>query len=54
MNPTFASAAGVPKGYDATAYGRDFAVFAPFFRKAEPHALLLGPGSVGEGIDFVQ
>jgi heparanase 1 len=51
--PTFASAAGVPKGYDAAAYGRDFAVFAPFFHKAEPHALLLGPGSVGEGIDFI-
>lgn len=51
--PTFASAAGVPKGYDASAYGRDFAVFQPFFRKAAPNALLLGPGSVGEGIDFV-
>jgi heparanase len=51
--PTFVSAAGVPKGYDAAAYGRDFAVFQPFFRKAAPEALLLGPGSVGEGIDFV-
>lgn len=51
--PTFASAAGVPKGYDGAAYGRDFAVFQPFFRKAAPEALLLGPGSVGEGIDFV-
>jgi hypothetical protein len=51
--PTFASAAGVPKGYDAAAFGRDYAVFQPFFRKAAPEALLLGPGSVGEGIDFV-
>jgi heparanase 1 len=51
--PTFVSAAGVPKGYDGAAYGRDFAVFQPFFRKAAPEALLLGPGSVGEGIDFV-
>lgn len=51
--PTFATAAGVPKGYDGAAYGRDFAVFQPFFRKAAPEALLLGPGSVGEGIDFV-
>jgi len=51
--PTFASAAGVPKDYDAAAYGRDFAVFQPFFRKAAPQAVLLGPGSVGEGIDFV-
>ncbi len=51
--PTFMSAAGVPKGYDASAYGRDFAVFKRFFRKAAPQAILLGPGSVGEGIDFV-
>ena len=51
--PTFASAAGVPKGYDAAAYGKDFAVFQPFFRKAAPKTVLLGPGSVGEGIDFV-
>ena len=51
--PTFATAAGVPKGYDAAAYGRDFAVFQPYFRKAAPEAILLGPGSVGEGIDFV-
>jgi hypothetical protein len=51
--PTFATAAGVPKGYDAAAYGKDFAVFQPFFRKAAPKTVLLGPGSVGEGIDFV-
>jgi heparanase len=51
--PTFATAAGVPIGYDAAAYGRDFAVFQPFFRKAAPNTILLGPGSVGEGIDFV-
>jgi heparanase 1 len=51
--PTFVSTAGVPKGYDGAAYGRDFAVFQPFFRKAAPKAVLLGPGSIGEGIDFV-
>ena len=51
--PTFPSAAGVPKGYDAAAYGRDFAVFQRFFRKALPDAILLGPGSVGEGIDLI-
>jgi heparanase 1 len=51
--PTFAIAAGVPPGYDGAAYGRDFAVFQRFFRQAEPDALLLGPGSVGEGIAFV-
>ncbi len=50
--PTFVSAAGVPKGYDGASYGRDYAVFQPFFRKAAPEAVLLGPGSVGEGIDL--
>ena len=50
--PTFASIAGVPKGYDGAAYGRDFAVFKPVFRKDAPGALLLGPGSVGEGISL--
>ena len=51
--PTFATMAGVPRGYDGAAYGRDFAVFQPFFRKFAPEAVLLGPGSVGEGIDLV-
>jgi heparanase 1 len=51
--PTFATMAGTPKGYDGAAYGRDFAVFQPFLRKAAPEAILLGPGSVGEGIDMV-
>ena len=51
--PTFAALGGAPAGYDGAAYGRDFAVFQPFFRKAAPEALLLGPGSVGEGIDMV-
>ena len=50
--PTYLSAAGVPVGYDGAAYGHDFAVFRTFFRKAEPRALLLGPGSVGEGMSF--
>ena len=35
---------GAPKGYDATAYGRDFAVFLPFVRKAAPGLMVLGPG----------
>ena len=48
--PTYPAGAGVPKGYDGAAYGRDFAAFRPIFRKYAPTALLLGPGSVGEGI----
>jgi heparanase 1 len=51
--PTFAAAGGLPAGYDAVAYGRDFAVFQPFFRKVAPKTILLGPGSIGEGIDLV-
>ena len=51
--PTFAAAAGVPAGYDGAAYGRDWAVLRPFFRQAAPGAILLGPGSVGEGIDLI-
>ncbi len=50
--PTFIAVAGAPKGYDGAAYGRDFAVFKPVFRKDAPGALLLGPGSVGEGVSL--
>ena len=48
--PTFAAFAGVPKGYDAAAYARDIAVFVPFIRKTAPEMVILGPGSIGEGI----
>ena len=47
--PTAAAMGGAPKGYDAAAYGRDVAVFAPFIRNAAPDMIILGPGSVGEG-----
>ncbi len=47
--PTFAAMGGAPKGYDAAAYARDIAVFRPFIKKAVPHLIFLGPGSVGEG-----
>jgi len=46
--PTFAAMGGAPKGYDAAAYGRDFAVFRAFARKAAPEMTILGPGSIGE------
>jgi heparanase 1 len=51
--PTITIAADVPAGYDGAAYGRDFAVFQPFLRKASPKTILLGPGSIGEGIDLM-
>jgi hypothetical protein len=46
--PTFAAVGGAPKGYDAAAYGRDFAVFRAFAQKTAPEMLILGPGSIGE------
>lgn len=50
--PTFAEIGGAPKGYDAAAYARDLKVFMPFIRKNAPDMLILGPGSVGEGISL--
>lgn len=47
--PTYAAMGGAPKGYDASSYGRDIAVFSAFLRKTAPDTLFLGPGSVGEG-----
>jgi heparanase len=46
--PTFASIGGVPKGYDAAAYGRDFRAFVAYIKKADPEMEILGPGSIGE------
>jgi hypothetical protein len=46
--PNFASLGGVPAGYDAAAYGRDFKVFRAFVKQAAPEIRVLGPGSVGE------
>ena len=48
--PTFAAFAGAPKGYDAAAFARDIAVFVPFIRKTAPEMVILGPGSIGEGV----
>lgn len=49
--PTFIDVSGLPKGYDAAAYGRDFALFYSFIRKEAPAVALLGPSAVGEGTD---
>ena len=48
--PTIPSVAGVPKGYDAAAYARDFKTFVPVFRANAPGALLLGPSGTAEGM----
>jgi len=50
--PTFAAQGGAPPGYDAAAYARDFAVFRTFARQAAPDMVILGPGSIGEGVSL--
>jgi heparanase 1 len=50
--PTYAAMGGAPKGYDAAAYARDFAVFRPFVKQVAPDMTILGPGGVGEGISL--
>ena len=46
--PTMPTYGGSPKGYDAAAYARDFAVFRPFIKRIQPDMAIVGPGSVGE------
>jgi hypothetical protein len=41
---------GAPKGYTAADYARDFAVFREFAKTSVPDMLIVGPGSVGEGV----
>jgi heparanase 1 len=47
--PTYAAMGGAPKGYNASDYGRDIAVFGPWLKQNSPDTVFLGPGSVGEG-----
>ncbi len=47
--PTYAAMGGTPKGYNATDYGRDVAVFGSWLKQNSPDTIFLGPGSVGEG-----
>ena len=51
--PNFAEIGGAPKGYNAAAYGKDVAVFTSWAKEAAPDMLILGPGSVGEGVQLV-
>ncbi|MCP3464168.1 hypothetical protein [Bradyrhizobium sp. CCGUVB23] len=46
--PTLAATNGAPPGYDAKAYGRDFAIFHSWMRQHAPDTLIVGPGSVGD------
>jgi hypothetical protein len=47
--PTFPEVGGAPKGYDAQAFARDFAVFRAWAKANAPEMLIMGPGGVGEG-----
>ena len=40
---------GAPKGYDAQAFARDFAVFQAWAKANAPEMRIEGPGGVGEG-----
>jgi Glycosyl hydrolase family 79, N-terminal domain len=46
--PTAPFLAGVPQGWGAADYVRDFHAFRAFAREVAPEMLVLGPGSVGE------
>lgn len=46
--PTAPFLAGVPKGWGAEDYARDFHAFRAVVRELAPRILVLGPGSVGE------
>jgi hypothetical protein len=46
--PNLAAMGGLPRGYDAAAYGRDFKIFRAFAKQAVPDMLIVGPGSVGD------
>jgi hypothetical protein len=51
--PNMAEMGGAPKGYDATAYGRDVNIFRDFAKNEIPGMLFIGPGSVGEGTQML-
>ncbi|QNI36958.1 hypothetical protein [Edaphobacter albus] len=51
--PTYAVIGGAPRGYDATAFGKDVKVFKMFLRAESPATVFLGPGGVGEGVTLV-
>tara|TARA_R110001592_G_scaffold96331_2_gene276694 strand:- start:88285 stop:89775 length:1491 start_codon:yes stop_codon:yes gene_type:complete len=47
--PSHASHGGVPEGYDAAQYAKDFVAFKSFLQTAAPNMKIMGPGSTGEG-----
>ena len=51
--PSIASAGGGPKGYDASIFAKDIAVFTKFAHTSLPGMLIAGPGSAGEGAQLL-
>ncbi len=49
--PDLPAIGGAPDGYDAAAYGRDFAAFSAFVKETAPDVTILGPGTIGTGAD---
>lgn len=49
--PDLPTIGGAPAGYDAAAYGHDFAAFGAFMKDAAPEVTILGPGTIGTGAD---
>jgi len=47
--PSHASHGGVPEGYDAAQYAKDFVAFNEFVSVNAPNMKIMGPGSTGEG-----
>ena len=47
--PNASMVGGLPKGYSAADYVRDFRIFDAWVRQAAPEITILGPGGVGEG-----
>ncbi|MEO7385213.1 MAG: hypothetical protein ABIU18_09830, partial [Novosphingobium sp.] len=47
--PNAATMGGLPKGYTANDYGRDFQIFRNWAKQAVPAMKIIGPGGVGEG-----
>lgn len=47
--PDLPAIGGAPDGYDAAAYGRDFAAFGSFMKETAPDVTILGPGTIGTG-----
>ncbi|SDF87028.1 hypothetical protein [Bradyrhizobium brasilense] len=49
--PDLPAIGGAPDGYDAAAYGRDFAAFRTFMKDTAADVTILGPGTIGAGAE---